>query len=108
MGKHAEYYKVIEPCGKTFEIQSTCKDLVESGYPGCKVLLMRYFLFNCLGQVVGNAKGYTTLKGAQMAFNRHKMQVYLLDLAHCSDLPVNSSGTVTIGKIKHLTVESVE
>ena len=92
----------------SFEIQASSLEFAQSQHPDAKVTMMRYFIFNCLGQVVGNVKGYTTYKGAQMAFNRHKMQVYLLDLAHCSDLPVNLSGNVTIGKIKHLTVESVE
>ena len=105
MTKRLEFFKVVYPDSMGIEVQATSKELVQANHPGAKVSLMRYFLFNCLGQVVGNPKGYVTHRGANMAFNRHTMQVYLLDLAHCSDLPVNLSGNVVIGKIKHLTVE---
>lgn len=64
----------------------------------------RYFIRNCLGQVVGNAKGYATYKGASMIFNRQKMQVALIDLAHAHGVKGSSQNSVLIGSIKLETV----
>lgn len=60
----------------------------------------RYFIRNCLGQIVGNAKGYATYKGASMIFNRQKMQVALIDLAHERGVVGVIKGGVLIGSIK--------
>lgn len=60
----------------------------------------RYFIRNCLGQVVGNVKGYATYKGASMIFNRQKMQVALIDLAHERGVVGVIKGGVLIGSIK--------
>jgi hypothetical protein len=60
----------------------------------------RYFIRNCLGQIVGNPKGYTTYKGASMIFNRQKMQVELIDLAHELGVKGSSQNSVLIGSIK--------
>lgn len=60
----------------------------------------RYFIRNCLGQVVGNPKGYATYKGANMIFNRQKMQVELIDLAHAEKVKGSVGGAVLIGSIK--------
>lgn len=64
----------------------------------------RYFIRNCLGQIVGNPKGYTTYKGANMIFNRQKMQVALIDLAHENGVKGSNNG-VLIGSIKLEKVE---
>ncbi len=63
----------------------------------------RYFIRNCLGQIVGNPKGYVTYKGANMIFNRQKMQVALIDLAHENGVKGNNG--VLIGSIKLEKVE---
>lgn len=60
----------------------------------------RYFIRNCLGQIVGNPKGYVTYKGASMIFNRQKMQVELIDLAHAEKVKGSVDGAVMIGSIK--------
>lgn len=60
----------------------------------------RYFIRNCLGQIVGNVKGYATYKGASMIFNRQKMQVALIDLAHENGVKGSSNNSVLIGSIK--------
>lgn len=60
----------------------------------------RYFIRNCLGQIVGNPKGYTTYKGANMIFNRQKMQVVLIDLAHEHAVKGSSNNSILIGSIK--------
>lgn len=60
----------------------------------------RYFIRNCLGQVVGNVKGYATYKGASMVFNCQKMQVVLIDLAHAQAGEDSSIKPVLIGSIK--------
>ena len=60
----------------------------------------RYFIRNCLGEVVGNVKGYATYKGASMIFNRKKMQVALIDLAHERGVVGVIKGGVLIGSIK--------
>lgn len=60
----------------------------------------RYFIRNCLGQIVGNPKGYVTYKGANMIFNRQKMQVELIDLAHAEKAKGSVGGAVLIGSIK--------
>ena len=60
----------------------------------------RYFIRNCLGEVVGNVKGYATYKGASMIFNRQKMQVALIDLAHERGVVGVIKGGVLIGSIK--------
>lgn len=60
----------------------------------------RYFIRNCLGQIVGNPKGYVTYKGANMIFNRQKMQVELIDLAHAEKVKGSVGGAVMIGSIK--------
>lgn len=60
----------------------------------------RYFIRNCLGQVVGNPKGYATYKGASMIFNRQKMQVELIDLANAEKVKGSVDGAVLIGSIK--------
>lgn len=65
----------------------------------------RYFIRNCLGQVVGNPKGYATYKGANMIFNRQKMQVVLIDLAHSEEVKGSVNGAVLIGSIKLEKVE---
>lgn len=65
----------------------------------------RYFIRNCLGQVVGNPKGYVTYKGANMIFNRQKMQVELIDLAHAEKAKGSVDGAVLIGSIKLEKVE---
>lgn len=60
----------------------------------------RYFIRNCLGQVVGNPKGYATYKGASIIFNRRKIQVELIDLAHANKVSGSSQNSVLIGSIK--------
>lgn len=60
----------------------------------------RYFIRNCLGQVVGNVKGYATYKGANMIFNRRQMQADLIDLAHAEKVKGSVDGAVMIGSIK--------
>lgn len=65
----------------------------------------RYFIRNCLGQIVGNVKGYATYKGASMIFNRQKMQVALIDLAHENGVKGSSNNSVLIGSIKLEKVE---
>lgn len=60
----------------------------------------RYFIRNCLGQVVGNPKGYATYKGAGMIFNRKTMQAALIDLAHENGVQGSSTNSVLIGSIK--------
>jgi len=62
--------------------------------------MKRYFIRNCLNQIVGNSKGYATYKGASMIFNRHAMQVALIDLAHLHDVKGSSQNSVLIGSIK--------
>ncbi|ATN92868.1 hypothetical protein QGX11_gp105 [Pseudomonas phage PPSC2] len=63
-------------------------------------IMERYFIRNCLGQIVGNPKGYVTYKGANMIFNRQKMQVELIDLAHAEKVKGSVGGAVMIGSIK--------
>lgn len=63
-------------------------------------IMERYFIRNCLGQIVGNPKGYVTYKGANMIFNRQKMQVELIDLAHTEKAKGSVDGAVLIGSIK--------
>lgn len=60
----------------------------------------RYFIRNCLGEVVGNVKGYATYKGASMIFNRQTMQVVLIDLAHEHAVKGSLNNSVLIGSIK--------
>jgi hypothetical protein len=60
----------------------------------------RYFIRNCLGHIVGNPKGYLTYKGANMIFNRQKMQVELIDLANAEKVKGSVDGAVMIGSIK--------
>ncbi len=60
----------------------------------------RYFIRNCLGQLVGNVKGYATYKGASMIFNRQKMQVELIDLAHEHKIKGSGCNSVLVGTIK--------
>lgn len=62
--------------------------------------MARYYIRNCLGQIVGNPKGYATYKGANMIFNRHTMQAALIDLAHKHKVPGSVGGAVYIGSIK--------
>lgn len=63
-------------------------------------IMERYFIRNCLGQIVGNPKGYGTYKGANMIFNRQKMQVELIDLANAEKVKGSVGGAVLIGSIK--------
>ncbi|MND88348.1 hypothetical protein D3C80_803730 [compost metagenome] len=60
----------------------------------------RYFIYNCLGQVVGNPKGYATYKGARMVFNRKTLQAQLIDLAHEHSVKGFTKNSVLIGSIK--------
>ena len=60
----------------------------------------RYFIFDCLGNVRGNVKGYATYKGASMIFNRQKLQVELIDLAHLHKVEGSGRNSVLIGSIK--------
>lgn len=62
-------------------------------------IMERYFIRNCLGQIVGNPKGYVTYKGAHMIFNRQKMQA-LIDLANAEKVKGSVDGAVLIGSIK--------
>ena len=105
MAKQLEWFKVVYPVQDAmgFEVQATSKEFAQALHPEAKVTLMRYFLFDCLGQKVGNPDGYTTHIGASRVFNGKAMQVRLLDLAHENMTP-NLSGAISIGKIKHLTV----
>lgn len=60
----------------------------------------RYYIRNCIGEIVGNPKGYTTYKGANMIFNRRTMQADLIDLAHKHKVKGSSENSVLIGSIK--------
>lgn len=61
----------------------------------------RYYIRNCIGEIVGNPKGYTTYKGANMIFNRRTMQADLIDLAHKYGIEGSSGvNSVLIGSIK--------
>ena len=62
--------------------------------------MKRYFIRNCLGEIVGNPKGYATSKGANIIFNRHKMQVALIDLAHQHKVKGSTDNRITIGSIR--------
>lgn len=42
----------------------------------------RVFIRDAKGDIQGNPKGYATLRGASQQFNRHDMQVKLLDIGH--------------------------
>ena len=42
----------------------------------------RYFIYDALGRIQGNPKGYATMRAAACQFGKHDMQVLLLDIGH--------------------------
>jgi len=60
----------------------------------------RFYIFDCLGIVVGNQKGYSTIKGANIGLSKIKRQLWrrFYDCEKAGKLKYKSNTVYCIGK----------